>query len=93
MGRRVCRFLTIVYLLFYLASLVTAVVGSRGMLGVAPDSFLASYLVILGMPWVLVLAITDVSSSTGLFVVGVAPLINIVIASLLCPWKRHRRKS
>lgn len=91
MDRRVCRSIIGVYLLLYLASLVAAVVGAKGMLGLTPDSFLASYLVMLGMPWVLVLAVVDPPDGLGLFVVGVAPLINYLIASWLCPRKKRRQ--
>ena len=91
MSRRVCRYVINVYLLLYLVSLVAAVVGTRGMFGLTPDSFLAAYLVMLGMPWVLVLTVAEMPEALGLFIVGIAPLVNYLIATWLCSRRKRSR--
>ena len=90
MARRVCRFFIIVYLLLYLAALGAAFVGTRGIFGFAPDGLSAVYLVILGFPWTFVLAAISVPEALGRIVIGGAPLLNALIAWILCPSRKTR---
>lgn len=68
----------------YLFALGIFAVGTFGWFGVEPDPLSGAYLIILGMPWVL-LPLEAVVGTAGLPLVGIiAPLVNIGIVWALC---------
>jgi hypothetical protein len=80
----ICRIVLGILALAYLLALVVFAVGTFGWFGADRDPLSGAYLIVLGMPWVL-LPFDAVVGEAGLPVVGIlAPLINLAILWALC---------
>jgi len=82
----VCRIILGVLAVAYLLALAVFAAGTFGWLGADRDPLSGVYLIVLGMPWVL-LPFDAVVGEAALPAVGVlAPLVNLAILWALCRW-------
>lgn len=83
-GRTLCRWVLAALALAWLFSLGIFAAGTYGWFGVEKDPLSSVFLVILGMPWVL-LPFDEVVGEARLPLVGIlAPLVNLGIVWMLC---------
>ncbi len=83
----ICRLLIGGGILFYLAALAVALIGTQGWFGVQPDGLAAVYLIVLGTPWTLVMApllMMGLPILIGQMVALAAPLLNLYILRRIC---------
>jgi hypothetical protein len=79
-----CRVIFAVLALAYLFALAVFAAGTFGWFGVEQDPLSGAYLIILGMPWVL-LPFDAVVADAWLPLVGIlAPLVNLAIVWAVC---------
>lgn len=86
-----CRFVLTVLVLAYLFALLLFAAGTFGWFGVEQDPLSSVFLILLGMPWVLLPFDSLVSEALLPFASVVAPLINLAIIWWLCRWRSRRR--
>ena len=96
MARRskLCWAVLAAFLFAYILAFAYAVIGVRGMFGFTPDDLSVIWLIFLGMPWTLVLAIAPDGAMPELVArafVAVAPFFNLWLMYLTCRKRRRRR--
>ena len=86
-----CRFVLTLLVLAYLFAFFVFASGTFGWFGVEQDPLSSVFLILLGMPWVL-LPFDSLVGEALLPLTGVvAPLINLAIVWSLCRWRSRRR--
>jgi hypothetical protein len=84
------------FLLFYLVAGLIAVIGVNGLFGFEENSLAVIWLIFLGMPWTMVLALLPASGVLpwiGLGFIALVPLFNLWLLSRVCRRRRRRRHS
>ncbi len=86
---RVCKWVVLIYLALWGLAVIFLIIGTFGLFGQEKDPLSGIFLVPLGLPWVLW---TDgLSETLRPFAAFLAPLINIIILTVLCRMlTRHR---
>lgn len=79
-----CRVVFGVLVLAYLFALAVFAVGTFGWFGADEDPLAGAYLIILGMPWVLVPFDVVVGEAALPLVAILAPLVNLAIVWAVC---------
>ena len=90
----VCTAALLAYFVAYVCALGVAIVGTQGLMGFEPNGIAIVWLVFLGMPWTLLLAMLPsigVPALLAQLFIAATPLFNIWLLSLLCPRRRKRR--
>jgi hypothetical protein len=89
----ICRIVLTILLLAYFFALGVYAVGTFGWFGVESDPLSGAYLIILGMPWIL-LPFDPIAGESWLPLIGiVAPLVNLAIVLILCRWLSRPRSA
>jgi hypothetical protein len=85
----VCRIILGVLSLAYVFALGIFGAGTFGWFGVEQDPLSGAYLILLGMPWVLIPFDRIVADGLLSLVATLAPLINLAILWSICWWLRR----
>jgi hypothetical protein len=88
---RPCRWLIGAFALLYLAALALLAVGTFGLFGAERDPLSAVFLLPLGLPWNHWLGPFPEAARPWLALT--TPLLNLLLAVLVCRWWRARSRS
>jgi hypothetical protein len=80
--RRVCRVVLAAFCLLYLAALALYAIGSLGLFGSPRGPLAGIFLVLLGLPWVLLLDLLP--DQAGVLAAILAPGLTAGLLALLC---------
>lgn len=84
-----CKWLIRIFALLYLCALALLIIGIFGLFGQEQDPLAGVFLIPFGLPWVLAL---DVLPEPLLpWGAVLAPVVNIVLLSLMCRWFSQRK--
>ncbi len=89
MAGNICKFVTITFLVLYLAALTLLAVGTFGLFGAEKDPLSAIFLMPLGLPWNLML--TNAPESWLPWIGAAAPAVNLVLIFTICRMRGRRR--
>lgn len=88
MTGKICRFVTISFLVLYVAALTLLAVGTFGLFGAGRDPLSGIFLMPLGVPWNLLL--TNAPESWLPWIGIAAPAVNLVLIFAICRMRRRR---
>lgn len=82
MAGRLCRFVTLAFLLLYIAALGLLAVGTFGLFGAEKDPLSGVFLVPLGVPWAMMIDAAPDAAAPWLAMA--APALNLAIIAGIC---------
>lgn len=85
-----CRIVTGVFGVLWLLALALLLIGIFGLFGQEQDPLSAVFLIPLGLPWN---RLFDLGDTAGLWLLALAPLINLAILTAICRFVGARRNS
>lgn len=83
-----CRILTWLFALLYIAALALLLIGTFGLFGNDRDPLSGVFLVPLGLPWNLMVDWTP--ETLWPYLAAASPALNLLLISVVCRWLKTR---